>query len=219
MQRNHKYGKPHKMNVFYKSYIAIRRSIGYLGVLLPILLITGGLLLNGGTLEFSLSAYYHNNLGDIFVLFLGAAGMLLIAYRGGELIVRILTSLSGVLALLIILFPTYKPGIEGEYGVFKLDPLISGNIHMFCAISFFVILGIISFWRFTHHREGTPEERLKHDRWYKLLGLTIFICAAIYMFIAIFYRNAYASYPILILETIGLEAMGLTWLIKGSKSA
>lgn len=206
------------MNLFYKSYLAIRRSIGFLGILLPLLLISGGLVFNSGSVEFSLSAYYHNNMGDLFVLILGAAGMLLLVYQGREIIIRILTSISGILALLIILFPTYTPGVTGGYGVFQLDPVLSGRIHMVCAIAFFALLGIISFWRFTDHRKDSPAERVKLDRWYKLLGLTILICAGLYLFIGIFFKEANTSYPILILETIGLEAMGLTWLIKGSKS-
>ena len=51
--------------LFYDSYLIIRRSIGILGILLPILLILGGLVSPDRSIESSLSAYYHNNLGDV----------------------------------------------------------------------------------------------------------------------------------------------------------
>lgn len=206
-----------KNNLLYDSYIIIRKSIGYLGILLPLLLIGGGLILNSGKIERSLSSYYHNNMGDVFVLVMGAAGMLLIAYRGREKIIRGLTTLGGVLALLIVLFPTHVQGIEDPYGVFKVDPGLSGKIHMISAILFFIVLGVISFWRFTDHDPSSAEDRRKLDKWYRLLGLTILICALIYLLSVIFCGESTAIHPILIAETVGLEAVGLTWLIKGSK--
>lgn len=206
-------------SIFYTSYIAIRKSIGYLGVLLPFLLVLGGLVFNKGSIEFSLSAYYHNNLGDIFVLVMGASGMLLVAYRGREKIIRGLTTAGGILALLIILFPTEVEGVPAPYGVFNLQPGLSGTLHMIFAIAFFIVLGIISFWRFTDHTEDTEPERLEKDRLYRLFGLTSFICAFLYFLVAIFLRGTMRFYPILIIEIIGLEAMGLTWLIKGSKKS
>lgn len=205
-------------NLLYSSYLIIRKSIGYLAVSLPFILIVGGLLLNGGRIEISLSAYYHNNLGDIFVLAMGAAGMLLIAYRGSEKIIRGLTTLGGLLALCIVLFPTETDGAPGPYGVFRLSPPVSGKIHLFCAVSFFAVLGIISFWRFTRHRDESPAERKKHDRWYRLLGLVSLICAVLYLVIALFFKGALRFYPVLAAETVGLEAAGLTWLIKGART-
>ncbi|MBB6481829.1 DUF998 domain-containing protein [Spirochaeta isovalerica] len=205
-------------SLLYQSYIIIRRSIGYLGVFLPVLLILGGLFLNEGKVEFSLSAYYHNNLGDIFVMCLGASGILLVAYRGREPFIRILTSLGGVLALLVILFPTEVKGVDGPYGILKLEPSLSGTIHLVCASLFFIVLGVISFWRFTDHTSDAEEERRKLDRWYKLLGLTSMLCAAVYLVLVLFFKGTLEWYPILVVETVGLEAMGFTWLIKGAKT-
>ncbi|MBN2656051.1 MAG: DUF998 domain-containing protein [Spirochaetales bacterium] len=204
-------------SLLYQSYIIIRRSIGYLGVSLPFLLIVGGLFLNGGKIEFSLSAYYHNNLGDIFVMVIGASGILLVAYRGREPFIRILTTISGVLAFLVIVFPTEVHGVGGPYGVLKLNPSLSGTFHLVFASLFFLVLGLISFWRFTDHTEDTTDDRRKHDRWYRLLGLTSFLCALVLLAVFLFFKGALEWYPVLIAETIGLEAMGLTWLIKGAK--
>ena len=209
--------------LFYDSYITIRKTIGILSMSLPVLLIIGGLILNGGKLEQSLSAYYHNSLGDIFVLILGASGLLLMVYRGREKIVRALTSLGGVLALLIVIFPTKVPaavaksyGVEGLYGVFKMAPDTSRILHTIFAVAFFILLGFISIWRFTDHAEGASEERKSKDRWYRLLGSTIVVCGVISLVIS-FFPGAFKFYPVIIVETIGLEAMGLTWLIKGAR--
>ena len=199
--------------LFYDSYLIIRRSIGILGILLPILLILGGLVSPDRSIESSLSAYYHNNLGDVFVLILGAAALLLIAYRGNKTGVRILTTAGGIMAMFVILFPTKMDGVPIPYGVFLIPPGPSWFLHNVFALSFFSILSVISFVHFTKHIEGTPDSRIKKNKWYKLFGIIIFISALLYgVFIFLF-----PGYPVLIAETVGLEAIGATWLIKGWK--
>lgn len=214
--------------LFYDSYIAIRRSIGILGISLPILLILGGIALNHCEVEESLSAYYHNNLGDIFVLMLGAAGILLIIYRGGEKIVRTLTTLGGIMGLFVIIFPnkekiktiesvTQIDVTEKLYGVFQLPAEISDTFHLIAAVSFFVLLGIVSFSRFTKHTPGTSPKRLAYDRLYRIFGLTAGICGVVYGVIG-FFPQQFEFAPVLFVELLGLEAMGLSWFFKGNKN-
>ncbi|MCP4160608.1 MAG: hypothetical protein GY760_11090 [Deltaproteobacteria bacterium] len=202
-------------NLLYKSYIIIRRSIGILAVLLPLLLVLGGLVSKDENLvQRSLSAYYHNNMRDVFVTVLAMAAFLLIAYRGRTCIVRVLTTVSGILALFIIAFPTEvkNPPII-PYGIFELPSYPSMLIHNISAILFFILLGFISFFHFTSHLDSTPESRRKNDKWYRIFGTVMFM-AATYM---IFFVIAFPNYNVLVAEFIGLEALGFTWLFKGWK--
>ncbi len=202
-------------NLLYKSYIIIRRSIGILAVLLPFLLVLGGLASkNEALVQRSLSAYYHNNMGDVFVIVLAMAAFLLIAYRGRTSIVRVLTTVSGILALFIIAFPTKvdNPPIV-PYGIFKLPSYHSMLIHYISAILFFILLGFVSFFHFTSHLDNSPDSRRKNDKWYRIFGAVMFMAATYIIFFVIVFPN----YNVLVAEFIGLEALGFTWLFKGWK--
>lgn len=202
--------------LLYDAYIIIRRAIGILAISLPFLLVIGGLIIGEKKIQVSLSAYYHNNLGDVFVLILGMAAILLILYRGRKKLFRILSSIGGVLALAVIAFPTDVPNPPvNPYGIFLLPELPTEIIHNVSAIVFFIILGIISFFNFTDHLENTPVERKKKDPWYRFFGLLLFGAALALIVFVVFFPD----YPVIIAEFLGLEAFGWTWLIKSWKKS
>ncbi|MEJ2664743.1 MAG: DUF998 domain-containing protein, partial [Spirochaetia bacterium] len=76
------------------SYIALRRLIGILGMLLPFICILGGLLFAALYVEPSISDYYYTNMRDFFVGLLFGVSLFLITYKGYELIDDIVTNTS-----------------------------------------------------------------------------------------------------------------------------
>lgn len=146
-----------------RSYRVIRLVVGFLGILLPILLMTGeALFLRGGVhVRGSLSAYYHTSMQDIFVGGLCVIGFLLATYMAGEL--RTLdfwaSLIAGVAVLGVVFFPTSRSGLPAGAPTCGSQPEPPGCspveqtlgehrtavIHAVCAIVFIVFLAVMSF--------------------------------------------------------------------------
>jgi len=63
-------------------YLGVRRAIGAVGLLLPILLGPVGWLVFGIDIQDNMSSYYHTILRDVFVGALCTIGVFLFCYRG-----------------------------------------------------------------------------------------------------------------------------------------
>src|SRR4051794_1784023 len=64
------------------SYLGVRRAIGAVGLLLPVLLGPVGWLVLGVEIQDDMSSYYHTPLRDVFVGALCTIGVFLFCYRG-----------------------------------------------------------------------------------------------------------------------------------------
>src|SRR6478735_2916006 len=87
--------------------ITLRKLIGFLGILLPILLYVF-LLIDihyAKPLE-SISHYYFTRVSGIFVITVSLLAIFLIIYKGKERVDFIFSTLAGISALLLLLFPT-----------------------------------------------------------------------------------------------------------------
>ena len=50
------------------SYLALRKAVGWIGILLPFILMFGVFLIfKGEIIQESISHYYHTGMGDVFV--------------------------------------------------------------------------------------------------------------------------------------------------------
>ena len=72
---------PHAHSVV-MSYLGIRRSLGLLAFLLPIILGPFGFFVMGIEIQDNMSSYYHTPLRDIFVGIMCAMGIFLFCYHG-----------------------------------------------------------------------------------------------------------------------------------------
>lgn len=63
------------------SYLGLRRAVGYIGIGLPFVLLFGKLLVQGGPLPGSISAYYYSDMRNVLVGALCAVAIFLISYR------------------------------------------------------------------------------------------------------------------------------------------
>ncbi|SMY08016.1 hypothetical protein [Flavimaricola marinus] len=204
------------------SYTRVRLALGLLGMMLPVVLLIGGLLQEPG-IEPTISDFYHTLYRDIYVGTLCAIGVFLISYLGyrrepGEIIDDDwLATLAGIGAFGMALFPT--PSRTGE--VETLTQAVVGLgvtpvVHYIFAFIFFCSLSAFSFLKFA--RTAKPGRR----RLYVLTGwmmLIAMILTSIGAFIKNFVGGPAAAFVIdhkLIFwfEAIGIWAFGLAWIVK-----
>ncbi len=107
---------------YLRAYLLLRVLIGAGGISLPfvLVLVDHGILGDNPLLRGSLSAYYYSGVRDIFVGSLFAVGVFLITYKVVEQnLDNTLSSLAGVAAIVVALFPTGRLPGSG----FALTPL------------------------------------------------------------------------------------------------
>jgi hypothetical protein len=189
------------------SYLSLRKAVGWIGILLPFVLVLGHRLIFGG--EFllnNLSVYYHTGMRDLFVGSLCAIALFLFFYRGYDRWDNIAANLAGFFALGIAFFPTVR---EGPWDWVA-------KVHFLCAACFFVILAIFSLFLFTRGTVRPTGRKLKRNLIYRLCGIVMLVSlAAIELFFLFFYENHADSRFVIVGETITLMAFGISWLTKG----
>jgi len=200
-------------------YLTLRRAIGVLGILFPLLLWLGALLVFRVGLQKSISAYYHTGMGDVFVGTLCVIGFFLRAYRGYErletdkwLTDNAAGNLACVFAVGVALFPP-KPD-----GVVSLCVRIVGIVHWTFAGLFFLTLIYFSLYQFTKTKsKGKESPRKRKRNWvYRVCGWTMFGCIVLIGIHAFFPKSFLEVLrPIFVLETAAVVAFGVSWLTKG----
>lgn len=187
------------------SYLAIRRTIGWLGLLLPFMLLFGNYVVNSldilnsnffirtdcytapykdtGSFKFSISHYYYSTVGELFTAVLCAVALFMFCYKGhklrpGEkgLSDSAMANLAGIFALGVVLFPTASTYCITDSMRSFLSSSNTGYIHFAFACLFFITLAIMSMVNF--RRTAIPEEfgRLKNHKTYFVCGIIMLSC-------------------------------------------
>jgi hypothetical protein len=206
---------PHAHSVV-MSYLGIRRSLGLLAFLLPLVLGPFGYFILGIDIQENMSSYYHTPLRDFFVGSVCAMGTFLFCYYGYDS----LENWTGNLAALSAMGVAFCP-LDPDS-----DPLnqstISGYIHTFSGGIFFTSLAIFSLYHFPRGHFGL---RLKtrdgqRDAVYLATGATIVGCM-ILMGAQLFLVPAplkalLNDFKFLFwMEWIAIWAFSAAWLVKG----
>ncbi|RSM36531.1 DUF998 domain-containing protein [Amycolatopsis balhimycina DSM 5908] len=186
------------------SYLFLRRAIGLIGLALPFALILGKQLVQGGDLIGSLSGYYYTDLRDVLVGAMCAAGVFLLAYYGHDRVDNVASSVAGLGAIGLALFPTTP-----DHDVTAWDRT-SGVLHLVFAAVFFLSLAYFCLRLFPHDGEQ-PE---KFGALYRTCGGAILACLVL-IALAKFLGLIPELHPALWLEAIAVEAFGVAWLVKG----
>jgi hypothetical protein len=207
-----------------RSHLAMRRSVGIIGILLPAALALVQWLLVGlgwkrpvpGHFGFagSISAYYYYGPGAIFIGSMFAFGVFLLAYRYKRAD-RWISSIAGLLAIVVGTCPTVYPG----------DPLNAlGVVHLTSATVFLGLLGLFCVWLFPRHIEGDvrPQDEVYWKAFYIACGVVLYVClVAAGLFVADHGKDD-ATVPgtdtfpwIYVWEAGAVMAFGLAWLVKG----
>jgi len=197
------------------SYLQLRKAIGILGIVLPIILFFGALIIFNTGLQSSISQYYHTYMGDVLVGTLCAFGVFLYSYKGysGD---AIYAKLASIFAIGIALFPTIDNN-NTNY----VAPFI-GILHMIFNIAFFVMLIYFSYFLFTKSDQKVlPKKKRQRNKVYKTSGLLMAICI-VGIIIDFFLPNLTSwlgDSPVFWFETFAIWAFGISWFTKGEAIA
>ena len=201
------------------SYLALRRAIGVLGVMLPVILAAGYVLTGGEGIRPSISDYYHTEMRDLFVGILCAIGVFLWSYRGYEGEADNLAgNIAGLGAVGTALIPN---GTEPSFIADTISGLIGFNPHSLFAGIFMLAMAFFCLYLFTRSGTTTPgAKKLVRNRIYRFCGrLIVLFVVLIGVYIAI---EKYTSIDlsriedvVFWLESAAIWAFGVAWFIKG----
>jgi hypothetical protein len=210
--------QPPLENEFIISYFTLRKAIGWLGLLMPIIVRWGAKLLEKIPSHDSISAYYYTSMRDVFVGVLAAIGVFLFCYRGPDKKDNFWTNVAGLCAIGIALFPTepiYHERISSQYNTSSLEcysnhgPL---GFHIYAVAAFFLIISYLTIFRFPKpSKPYITKQKLSRNRIYRICGVVMVVMLiAIVAFKAID-KDQSIFWP----ETIAIVAFGIAWLVKG----
>lgn len=201
------------------TYKTLRRSIGFIGILFPAVLIIGARFFGRCyTVQDSISEYYYTIMGDSFVGILCAIAFFLIVYQGYDSHDNFATNLGGLFAVGIALFPTTHAANPTCAFISPSLPVGVDVLHYISAALFFATLAYVSFFLFTKSKEDITEMKAKRNSVYKTVGVIIVVCIlAIFLLHQIGSLSAIATkYKLVfILEWVALIAFGISWCLKG----
>jgi hypothetical protein len=185
------------------SYLTLRRALGILGISLPIILFTWGLLGDRVWLA-SISGYYSLRARDALVGCLCAIGCFLFTYHGYDRHDDAVTRSAGTCAVLVALVPSVHPGWQHEF-------------HFIAAGIFFVLLAYISYYRFTRSGDQPTDAKLRRNRLYRTCAIVMLACVVLIPLFDLTHLSTRlaALRPTFVFETLALWAFGLSWLVKG----
>ncbi len=189
------------------SYLALRKSVGWIGILLPFVLMFGVFLLFDGDLPLiTISQYYYSGMRDVFVGAICAIALFMFFYRGYDKWDDLLGNIAGFSALCIALFPTTEDGSSG----------LSRTVHFVAAGVFFITLAVFSIFLFTREASKPTSQKIKRNRIYRICGYIMIAClAAIVVYYNFFKEKHLKSTFVFWAETTALVAFGVSWLTKG----
>jgi len=189
------------------SYLTVRRTVGILAVVLPVILaLVGFAQCMCWVLQPSISDYYDvPRARDLYVGVLSVMAFFLFAYKGYEPRDDRAGDVAAACALLTAFFP-YKAG--------GLDWVV----HYVGGTALFLVLAYFALFLFTKSN-GTAMtlRKVSRNRVYRICGVTILACVvlsgACLAFLPAGTRAAWS--PVFWLETLALWAFGVSWFIKG----
>ncbi|HTJ69237.1 MAG TPA: DUF998 domain-containing protein [Actinospica sp.] len=194
------------------SYLFLRRAIGLIGALLPIVLPLGYSITTGKwELLPSVSSYYYTDMRNPFVGALCAIGVFLICYRY-QYWDGIFATLAGAFAIGVAFCPPVPPDPSGLARV-------TGVLHVVFAACFLIAMALMSLLLFTRSdvaaAERTPQKTTRN--------FVYRLCAVVMLaFIALAGLSSFAPqsfidavHPLFWCEALATFAFGFAWWVKG----
>lgn len=185
----------------------LRCIIGWLAILLPWIVV---LVIGFIPESISITFYEFLTASPIFMIILGSASMLLIAYKGYERKDDILNTIAAICGFGVCLFPIEHIAYP-VVTIFSIPSPICTIIHLTFAIVFFALLAINSLFLFT--KTNIPKEQFSKQ---KKIRNTIFRACGIGMVAS--FGLLFFDIPCIVwlVETISLLFFGVSWLTKAN---
>ena len=187
----------------------LRCTIGWLGMLLPWMVLILSCVYGHGFPDSISHTYYLEPCITPFMIILGSAGLLLFSYKGYDRQDDIICTLAGVFALGICIFPcavSFLLDANGIVGTFQIDVNISGVIHNISALTFFGLLSFNSLFLFTKSSGNMTANKKKRNVVFRVCGVGM-LSSFLMLLLPI-------PHIIWIVETIALAFFGISWLTK-----
>jgi hypothetical protein len=194
------------------SYKGLRKAIGIIGIALPIGLLVGKPLIDGGGMLGSISAYYYSGMRNYFVGTMCALAVFFFSYKYARRD-NFLSTLTSIFALGVAFFPTSPRGAD-------TDMTWTAGLHFACAVLFFLTLAYFAYFIFTlpplPKEQREPHKRLR-NKIYKICGVTIVVCLILSPILDRVLSDAVRAqiHPLFWLESIAVWAFSFSWLVKG----
>jgi hypothetical protein len=201
------------------SYLFLRRAVGWIAILLPVVLLAGNLISSAAWPPESMSGYYYTDMRNIFVGSLCALGVFLVAYNGYDNVDRWVTTIAGLGAIGVAFCPT-KPAVCVAGAVACPAPSVRqlstsqtwvGDIHLGFALLAFLMLGLMAL-RFAKTGPNSAADTVI----YRVSGITVFACVLLAILANLLPASVNASWRLLfIFEAVAVVAFGVSWFVKG----
>jgi hypothetical protein len=202
-----------------KSYFLLRVGMAGIGIIMPLILWFGGLLLKVD-LQNAISLYYHTPMRNVLVGCLFAVGSFLYLYKGFDEKENMASNIAGFLAIGIAIFPTgiIKKAVDPSQ--IPKCPILSPEcetftaplLHNICAISFFLMIAIcISTGSNTI---GGLREKSR-QLFYKKIYIFLSICMiALPLLSVLLVRLLGENLPTFFVQLICIWCFSVYWIIK-----
>ena len=210
------------------SYLFLRQTVGWIGTLLPIVLLVGNAVSSSAPRPDSMSGYYYTDMRNIFVGTLCALGVFLVAYRGYDDVDDFITNVAGLAAIGVAFCPT-KPAVctaaagacpAGSVARLSTSQQVVGDIHLGLAAITLIALGLMAL-RFAKQGneepgDGSQQNSAAENVIYRLSGVTVLGCVLLAALSNLLPASVKAHWPwLFIFEAIAVFAFGVSWFVKG----
>jgi hypothetical protein len=194
------------------SYRFLRRAIGLIGSLLPIVLPLGYSISTGHyRLLASVSSYYYTDMRNVFVGSMCSVGVFLVCYRYRRWD-DLLSNLAGALAIGVAMCPPVPPNPSGLASVV-------GDLHVVFAALFLVTIAAICWFLFPgsdRPETGQASRETVRSDVYRACAIVILAATALAGISALFSASFIRTYhPLFWCEAVATFAFGFAWWIKG----
>lgn len=199
------------------DYWLLRGLVGVVALIFPILVpISTGHFYDLPSISHS---YHHTPGVEFFAGLLFFVGAFLSAYKGHTRLENIASTIGGICAICIAVFPTDE----------CIDVLSTpGKIHMITAVGLFVIIAYFSLWPFLFgaidklkdaKKADLPWKGINRRVWiYGICGAIIVLTLVTYAIIAKFYENFAQEHRLLFwAEFIALFIFGISWSVSSKR--
>lgn len=206
----------------------LRNTIGILGILLPVL-IYAGLLIDSQhcqPLE-SISHYYLTRAGSVFVIIVSLLAFFLLIYKGNREIDFWISTIAGLSAFVVILFPTGNIRMDE---CIKDHPIVMSHVkdhsfreslHLIAAAIFLTSLAFMSFFLFPHPKnEHRVHKKKLRNIIYKVCGILMIVFLLVMLVCFLLKKTNedwYFKGKITFwMESLAVWSFGISWMVKGS---